>query len=161
MDITVRKSEDNIWGFVETFTTYQTIEEGNIKCTLSITPEGKFSTPYVLRDGVFIPLKQIEEEMGIDKYIKAKKPFYSLLNDGFIVFMKCGLNYVSHTYIPEKSAFTVYKVGSKSVESPSKGTLHLVSLLEVPDNVTELLHHLASELIKCNGDREKFLRSRI
>lgn len=161
MDVTIRKSKDNEWGFVESFSMYQTIHTGNIKVVVSITPEGEIAEPFVLRDEQFIPLSQIDEEMGIDKYIKAKKPFYCKLSDGFIAFIKAGVNYTEKEFLKDKSDFIIYKVASKDLETQSKGTLHLKRVLDIPKNLEGLMYHLAEEVSKCNGDREEFLRSRI
>lgn len=161
MDVKIRKSKDNVWGFVESFSSYQTVSTGNIKVVCAITPEGKLAEPYVFRDEQFIPLKQIDEEMGIEKYIKAKKPFYSNLSDGFIAFIKAGVDYVEEEFLPEKTDFVIYQVAGKELESPVKGVLHLKRVLDIPENLKVLMMNLAKEVSECYGDREVFLRRRM
>lgn len=160
MEVTIRKSKNNEWGYVEYFSTYQTIDTGNIKVVASVTAEGKLSTPYVLRGEEFVPVEQIQEEMGIDKYIKAKKPFYSKLSDGFIVFIKAGVNYTEKAFLKDKTSFVIYKAAGKEMTSASEGTVQLTRILDIPDNLKDLMYELAEKVSKCNGDREEFLRSR-
>lgn len=161
MDVTIRKSKDDVWGYVESFSAYQTIDTGNIKVVVTITPDGELAEPYVLRDEQFIPLKQIDEEMGIEKYIKAKKPFYCKISDGFIAFIKAGVNYTEEEFIKDKSSFVIYQSAGKDLESPSKGTLHLKRVLDIPKELEDLMYHIAEQVSTCYGDREKFLRDRL
>jgi len=161
MDVSIKKDGNDVWGFVESFSKYQTIDTGNIKVVVGISPKGELATPYVFRDDKFIPLQQIDDEMGIIKYIKAKKPFYCKLSEGFIAFIKAGVNYTEKKFLPESTDFIIYTVAGKELEAPNKGTLHLRRVLDVPENLKELMMKLAEDVSKCYGDREAFLRSRM
>lgn len=161
MDVTIRKDKNDVWGFVESFTKYETIDTGNIKVVVGINPKGKLAVPYVYREEEFIPLQQIDDEMGISKYIKAKKPFYCKLSEGFIAFIKAGVNYTEKKFLPETTDFIIYTVAGKDLEAPNKGTLHLKRVLDVPENLKELMMDLAKQVSECYGDREAFLRNRM
>lgn len=160
MKLTIRKSKDDKWGFVETYSSYSYLLKGSITVTVGVTVDGTLTKPYVLRGEEFIPLSQIEEEMGIDKYIKAKKPFYSLLSDGFIVQLKVGLDFRTGEYLPDKSCYTVYKVTDKKVISPIECELSLVRILDTTDKLNELMENLGKEIASYKGDRATFLRAR-
>lgn len=160
MKLTIRKSKDDKWGFVETYSSYSYLLKGSITVTVGVTVDGTLTKPYVLRGEEFIPLSQIEEEMGIEKYIKAKKPFYSLLSDGFIVQLKVGLDFRTGEYLPDKSCYTVYKVTDKKVISPIECELSLVRILDTTDKLNELMENLGKEVASYKGDRATFLRAR-
>lgn len=161
MKVTIRKSKNNEWGFVEGYSQYRYLGKGSITVTVGITVDGKMTIPYILRGEEFIPLKQIDEEMGIDKYIKAKKPFYSLLSDGFIAQLKVGLDYETGEYLPDKSCYNVYKIVGKKVISPIECELNLVRLLETTDKINDLMISLSREIASYKGDKELFLRERM
>lgn len=161
MDLTIRMSKDNKWCCVESFNVYRYLDTGSISVTVGISPEGKMVSPYVLRDEMFIPLKVIDEEMGIDKYIKAKKPFYSALAEGFIVSIKAGVNFVTGELIPEKTTYSVYSISSRGEVVSNTSTLKLKRVLEIPDSVNDLMMKIAGEIASCKGNREVFLRNRL
>lgn len=161
MDVVIRKSMDNVWCFVEEFSVYRYIDKGSITVTVVVSPEGKLATPYIYRGEKFIPLSVIEEEMGIEKYINAKKPFYSNLADGFIAKIKVGLNFVTGEFLPEKSVYTIYSIGKTFDMKPSQGKLQLIRVLNIPEQVHELMLNLSKEIASCGGDRAKYLRSRM
>lgn len=94
MELKVRNSKDNEWGFVEGFKVWRWDNKGYVEAVVGVTVDGNFTKPYVRRGGDFIPLSEIEESIGIDKYIKAKKPFYSLLKDCFVVRVRVGMNFL-------------------------------------------------------------------
>lgn len=164
MVLQVKKDSDNEWGFVENFSLYKYGDTGNITITGVVTPEGKLSTPYVLRGNTYIPLKTIEEEMGIEKYIKAKKPFYSRLSDGFIVQIKAGVNFDTGEFLEDKTSYVVYRVLRRKESTSGNANsceLELGRILEVTSELKELMLKLAKEVVLCKGDRELYLRSRL
>lgn len=161
MEVTIRKSKDNQWGFVETFNVYRYLECGSVTVTVVVTQEGKLATPYVLRGEEFIPAKQIEEELGLEKYIKAKKPFYCNLADGFIVSIKAGVNYVTGEFLPDTSNYIVYSLSEKSNMTTNSGVLHLKRVLNIPEQIDTLMMKLSKEVASCLGDRYNYLKSRI
>lgn len=161
MKVTIRKSKDDKWGFVETYSCYRYIDRGSVTVLVGVTVDGTLTKPHVLRGEEFIPLSQIEEEMGIQKYIKAKKPFYSLLSDGFIAQLKVGLDFTTGEYLPDKSCYTIYKIAGKKVISPIECELNLVRLLETTDKLNDLMVSLSQEIATYKGDRELFLHKRL
>lgn len=161
MEVVIRKSSDNDWGFVEEFNVYRYLECGSITVTLEIDVNGRMVSPYVLRGGEFVPISVIEEEMGIEKYINAKKPFYSKLGEGFIVKIKAGLNYVTGEFLPEKSTYIIYEAKGKSDMQPTQGKLQLSRVLEIPETLHNLMLEVSKQVVACQGDKAEFLRSRI
>lgn len=157
--VNVRCSKDNMWGFPETFKKYSYEGVGYVEIVGVVTPEGKLSEPFVFRGGEFIPASQIDSEMGIEKYIKAKKPFYSRLNDGFIVTIRAGADFTKKEFLPERTSYTVYRIEMVNGDN-SNAQIRLVSILEVPGQVCEMLMNLAMEVAGCWGDRAAYLRSR-
>lgn len=159
MEVNIKKDDNDRWGYVEQYSVYRTLETGNIKVVLSVSPEGKLSEPFVYRGGVFIPARQIDEEMGIEKYIRAKKPFYSLISDGFIVSIKAGWNFMTEEFLEDKSDFVIYHVSGKRIEENS-GVLKLTRVLEIPDSLKDLMWEKCKEIAESDGDRVQLLRSR-
>lgn len=160
MVIHVRKSKDDIWGFPESFNTYFYGSKGYVKVTAVVTPEGKLSEPYVFRGEKFIPAKEIDKEMGVEKYIKAKKPFYCLLNDGFIVSIKAGVDCTTGEYLPEKTSYSIYNISKTSGSSINSGEIQLVGILELPQQIRDLMEKLARDVASCRGNRIQYLKSR-
>lgn len=161
MEVTIRKDKNDKWCFVETFNVYNYLDKGNITVTVGISPEGKLVTPYILRNDTFIPLSVIEEEMGINKYIKAKKPFYCNLSDGFIASIKVGVDFKTGELLKDKTTYSVFSIASRDDVLSNTTKLHLSRILEVPEQVNELMFNVANEIAKCKGDREAYLRGRI
>lgn len=161
MELVIRKGTNSGWGFVEKYSEYGADNRLTVKAIVGISPEGKMVSPYVFRGKDFIPLKQIDEEMGIHKYIQAKKPFYSLLSDGFIASIDTCFIYETGEIIPEKSCFTVYTAENWVVTSATEGRLRVKSVLKVPDAVKELIEKIQFDIAKSKGNREVFLRNRI
>lgn len=164
MKLTVRMSDKSPkWGYVEKFDVYRYDNEGFITVITGLhvigPGEATLTQPYVLRGGEFIPLNVIEEEMGIAKYIKAKKPFYSLIEDGYVIQLKVRLNFETGEYIPKKSILEVYTPEIKNC-GVLDGTMFLRRILSHPPKLKELLHSLAAEVATCKGDKEVFLKSR-
>lgn len=160
MEVTIRKDKNNVWGFVEAFNIYRYIEKGTITVTVIVTPEGKLSAPYVLRGETFIPLSQIEKEMGIEKYIKAKKPIYSRLQDGFIAKIKAGYNYETDEFVEESSMYSVYSIADKNIQD-NEGVLTLSPILEIPDKLDMLMKNLSREVAECSAERYNYLKGRL
>lgn len=160
MELKVKLDKNSKWGFVESFKQWNYMNKGYIEVIVGVTVEGNFTIPYVYRKGEYIPLSTIEKEMGIEKYIKAKKPFYSLMSDGFVVRLRSRVDFGKKEYLPEESDFDVYSINSRMGK---KGDLvPMIRVREVPENITTLMNEkLLPELAKCFGDRAVFLRSRL
>jgi len=152
MEVVIRKSKDDKWGFVESFNVYKYAGCGSISVTVGISPEGKLVVPYVFRGEEFIPAQVIDEEMGIEKYIKAKKPFYSNLSDGFVATIKAGVNFETGAFIPETTNYIAYKVSERervNQISQREYSLKLQRLLEIPESVDTLMTELAKQIASC------------
>lgn len=166
MKLTMRRAEStDKWGFVEQFKPYKWNESGFIDVVTAVSHNKEtdsffFSTPYVLRGGEFIPVKTIDEEMGIEKYIKAKKPFYSLVEDGFVVHLKARVNYETGECDLSKSIVEALVSYTEETEG-DEGFLLVKKIVNMNDDLRELLEALAIKIAKCKGNKEEFLRSRI
>lgn len=160
MILNIRKSKDNVWGFPETFKKYSYDGIGYVEVNAVVTTDGELSAPYVYRAEQFIPASKIDEEMGIEKYIKAKKPFYSLLNDGFVVTIRAGVDFINKKHLPEKTSYSVYNISKLSSKDINSGSIQLVGILELPENVKSLLDKLSVQVAECNGNRVAYLKSR-
>jgi hypothetical protein len=159
MEIKVKESKNNEWGFVESFKEWNYFGKGYIEVVTGVTNSGDYTEPYVYRKNEFVPLSVIDDEIGIDKYIKAKKPFYTLLSDGFIVKIRAGLDFTNGEILHEKSAFEVYTVNSRIGRKDNM--VPMMRIREVPESVVDLMwNKLIPELSKCLGNREEFLRDR-
>lgn len=161
MDITIRKDDKENWGFVESFSTYSYDGKGSISVVMAITTEGKIAPPYVLRGNQFISADVIDREMGIEKYIKAKKPFYTLLSDGFIASVKAGLNFSTGEFLPDKTSYSIYKIANKPEVSINEGKVHLRKIHETSDTLDDLMIRIARQVSLCKGDRRVYLLSRL
>lgn len=187
MEVAIKKAPNSNedWGLLETYEVYCYKGKGYIKIVNGIcnSPSGfKFTQPYILRGGNFLPLDIIDKEMGIDKYIKSKKPFYSLASDGLIVNLKVGCDFETGGFLPEKSILRLYRpmmrvshpmcqgyyAGQESatderVVAPvinESGNLVTSEILNLTQEGRDVLAMLAADVAKTKGNREKFLRSR-
>ena len=164
MEMIVRRSKDNQYGYVESYSIYAFGATGSVSMTIGmeiVDDNCQLKEPYVLRAGTYIPLSQIDTEMGIDKYIKAKKPFYCLLKGGFIVSLKIGTNFETKEFIPEKSQYTIHVVSATRDVNEKESVLILNTIMEVPDILDKSIMKLMGDIAPFGRDREAFLRSRL
>lgn len=159
MELVIRKGEHG-WGFVEKYNYYSGGGRVRIDAVVGVSPEGKLVKPYVYRGKDFIPASQIDEEMGLNKYIAAKKPFYSMLSDGFIASIGASYDVATGKFVPEKSRFSIYTVDAWQVSTINEGTLNVRSVIDIPKEVEELIVKIQEEIVKYGCDRELFLKSR-
>lgn len=152
-------SNSRKWGFVERYDVYRYFGKGYIRALVSVSLEGVLSPVYVFRGGEFIPLGVIDGEVGIDRYIRAKKPFYSLLSSGFVVELRAEVDFVSRVYYPDKSSYGVY-VMNGNPGNLEKG-LPFKKVLDVPKEFDRIVEEPLRILGESFGDREVFLRGRI
>ena len=75
MKLKIKSDINGNFGFVEEFKPY-VYDTKAVTVKMIVDAGNKMSEPYVMRGGRFIPAKQIEVEMGIDKYVRSKKPSY-------------------------------------------------------------------------------------
>lgn len=150
------------FGFVETWKPYS-YDTGAVTI-LAIANAGKYvAEPYIFRGGEFVEAETIENEMGINRYIKAKKPFYSLLGTGnLIVEMRICFDLKDRSYIPDKSKFVLYGVvkDSLSFDSVKGWTIKLKRITSVNDTVQEWLNSMGTQIASCGTYRDLFLKSR-
>ena len=159
MLVKARRSKENEWGFLEEFKTYNYDGKGYVKALTSVTMEGELAPAYVFKGEKFVPLKEIAEEVGIDRYIKAKKPFYSKIREGFVVVLTAKVDFNGKVYFPEESTYEVYTLNG-APEDISKG-LPFKKVLDVPKEFIDIVREPLKLLGESFGDREVFLRGRI
>ena len=161
MELTVRSSNNNEWGFVESYKKYSYFNTRTINAVVGVGKDGKMKEPFALRSGDFVPLSVIDGEMTVDRYLKAKKPIYCKLKDGFIVSMKAVIDLESGKFLPESSSFMIYTIDTRSsVFQGDSGVIKTVSMLEVPEEVKQLINSFMQVLAETD-DRADFLRSRL
>lgn len=161
MDIRVRCDKNNRWGFVEEYKVYDYLGKGSVNALVGVGFDRSMTEPYVFRGGSFIRLEEIDKEMGIEKYVKAKKPFYTLLKDGFIVKLDAKVDFINKEYFPEKSSYSVYTPLKISKEGCSATKLVLMRVNEIPVEMDGSMRCLLQEVGGSMGDRETFLRGRM
>lgn len=161
MDLTIRRGGEKEWGFVESFDMYHYDGKGSVKVTIGVSTDGNLTKPYVLRKGVFIPLDVIDKEMGVEKYIKAKKPFYSLLSDGFVASVKAGVDFNTGEFLPDKTDYKIYQLHDMTKLSLNQGTIHLRQIHETSKDLEDLMMVIAEKISRCKGDRLEFLKARL
>lgn len=161
MVLKVRMDASGRSAYVEMFKSYRNGDKGYIEVVCSINPEGNIAPAYVMRGGDFIPASEIDSEMGIEKYTQAKKPFYTMLEDGFIAKIRAGVDYSNNSLIEGKTIFSIYQ--PSEVEPGENGvfTLKLVKLLELSDELNKLLISKAREIASSGWDRNKYIRNRM
>lgn len=169
MQLRLRESQDNQLGFVETYKIYRYGENGSVSIKVSLDIEGenslgKPSAPYVFRGNSFIPLSQIEEEMGIEKYLKAKKPFYSLVHNGksgiLVLSAKIYINAETGEYDPDKSSFKIYILNKVSPTSDGGAIGKYSEISNYTKDYRTWFDNFAREFAKCKFDRGAFLKTR-
>lgn len=159
MKVKIKKDKNNEWAMVESFRVYRYDGKGTITVTGIVDTTGRMSKPYCYKKMEYLPASQIEEEMGIEKYITAKKPFYSKLSDGFPVKVVAHIDFISGEVNMDKSYCELYTVSSREL-SVDKGTLGLSRILNVSDDLHKLCEQLISMVAECKGNRENYLKSR-
>lgn len=151
--------KDGVWGFVEEFKTYLYDDTGYVKVLVGIDKSFNFSKPYVYRKNDFVLASGIDKEMGIEKYIKAKKPFYSMLSDGIIAEIRAGLNYKTGEFLPNKTDYTIHKP-LETMEVNGRLVIKTSAVKEFTPELNEFMMLMAKKVSECGGDRDVFLRSR-
>lgn len=159
MLVKVRKGDTTGWGMVETFQVYRYGNHGTVTITGLVGADGKLTESYVFRGGEFIPASQIDEEMGIEKYIKAKKPFYMKLSEGFPVRVKASIDYTTGECVIDKSSCEVFQVSGREM-SLNYGSVKLTRLLNIPDKMNVLMENVIKEVANCKGNRVAYIKSR-
>ena len=159
MLIKARCSKGKEWGFLEKFEVYSYNSKGYVKALTSVTVEGKLAPSYAYKGDEFVPISVIDEEIGVDRYIKAKKPFYAKLNSGFLVVLKAEVDFANRIYFSDKSSFEVYTLNGNPSDL-SKG-LPFKRVLDVPNEFVDIVREPLRILGETFGDRAEFLRRRV
>lgn len=160
MEVKVKKSSDGMWGFVESFQVYRYHGKGSINVLTCITPDGEIAEPYIYKGGEFVPARVVDGQIGIERYVWAKKPFYCKLSDGFIAYVKAGIDFDTGEFLEGKSSFSVYTMGEKMDMSYDKGVVQLHEIFEVTDRVRDMMSSIMKAVCATGEDRVKFLKSR-
>jgi len=158
MLIKARVDKNGEWGFLEKYEWYKYYNTGHIKALVGITLDRKLTPAFVYKGKEFIPIEDIDNTVGLNKYIKAKKPFYSKVKDCFIVELKAAVDFTTGEYIPEKSSFELYTPNGNANKA---GELPFKRVLDVPAEFRNFVEDPLRLLGESLGDREKFLRSRM
>lgn len=159
MKVKIKKNKNGEWAMVETFQVYRYGNSGAITITGIVNTIGELTGSYVYRKEDFIPASQIEEEMGIEKYLNAKKPFYMKLSDGFVVKVRAAMDFSTRVCDFSKSSCELYKVIGKEM-GVTTGQLTLIRILEIPETLSELQTKLIKDVAECNGNRLEYIKSR-
>lgn len=152
--------ENKEWCFLEKFSKYVRGSKALVTALTSIDREtGEIGRAYVARGGEFVPLERIDEEVGIDRYIKAKKPFYSKLKGNFIVVMRVRVDILTGEYNEEGSTYELYLVNGNPMDYSK--SLPFKRVRDVPKEFDAFMKEPMRVLAESRGNREKFLRSRL
>lgn len=163
MRLNLKSSDDGKFGFVETYKPYS-YSSGAVSMRVLANAGGYIPEPYVFRKGLFVPAKEIEEEMGIEKYLKAKKPFYSMLGTGnVIVDMRVAYEFKTCRYLEESSHFKLFGIVKDTLiqDENNEWSVELRQFTARNSEIDEWLKGLAIKIASMGSDREKFLLSRI
>lgn len=163
MKLTLRSDSGNRLGFVESFSNYY-YKERRVSLMCLVEVGRSFPEPYIKRGGDYIPASQIDQEMGIESYVKAKKPFYSVLGTGTAVLKaRIAMSLEDGSYLPESSQYELFFINKVSLVQKGVGewSADLTRISVINDNLQKWFHKLGSEFAKCGGDRSLFLKSRI
>lgn len=158
MILKVRMNKYGAWGFLEKYSQYQYGSSGYVRAITSVTRDGKLSPAYVFKGEDFIDVCDIDESIGLDKYIKAKKPFYSKIGEGFVVVLKAEVDFVTKEYFPEKSTYEVFEVNGIPMNL-EKG-VPFKRIIDVPREFDEIVKEPMRILGESFGDRYEFLKGR-
>lgn len=161
MLVKARNSKNGEWGFLEKFEKYQYKDEGYVKALTSVSTDGKLTPVYVFKGEDFVSLSEIDEEVGIDRYIKAKKPLYVKSNEGFIVVLKAEVDFRNKVYFPERSSYEFYTLNGDLAKIDISNGVPFKKVLNAPDKLRKLVEEPLRLLGESFGDREVFLRSRL
>lgn len=162
MRLEIKFDEKGRPGFVEKFKKYYyTNNSVSIFCIANLYEQ--IPEAYVYRADEYIKTSQIDKEIGIYKYIRAKKPFYSLLTNGNIILDLKVVYDDDFNYIKEKTVYTLYIIDPSSIKrGPEKCTVDLIQLLKIDnrEKVDAWIDTIANSLVSLNCDRELFLKNR-
>jgi len=158
----LRCSDDNKFGFVEKYETYA-FKTGAVKIRAIANAGGYFAEPYIYRKGEFVPASKIDEEMGIFRYIRAKKPMYSVIGTGNVILdIRVAYDLKTFSIISDKSYFNVYGVVKDSLSCENdEWYIDIRKLTSTNDDIEKWLNALGKKLALMGCDKKDFLKSRM
>lgn len=162
MRLKLRCSEDGKFGFVEKFKSYN-YRTGAVTLTALVRVGDRLAEPYVLRAGMFVPAAEIDKEMGIEKYIKAKKPFYSVLGSGnAILEARVSFNREDGSLNEGGTHYSLYIPVKGSLEEESDNTFTVTAnrITNIVPEIDEWVQGLLNDIVKFQQDRKLFLQYR-
>lgn len=162
MRLKLRCSKDGKFGFVEKFKSYN-YRTGAVTLTSLVRVGDRLAEPYVLRAGMFVPAAEIDKEMGIEKYIKAKKPFYSVLGSGnAILEARVSFNREDGSLNESGTHYSLYipVKGSLEEESDNTFTVNANRITNTVPEIDEWVQGLLNDIVKFQQDRKLFLQYR-
>ena len=160
--IKVKVDNESRWGFVESYRVWRNyLNKGYIEVLAGISPAGEFTQNYIWRGGEFVSVSEATKDVSLDRYLKAKKPFYSLLSEGFIAKIRVGYDFNEGKILEKSSDYEIYKIGDESTFSKMDGELPMMRVREVNPIIVSLINRkLSKEIADCGTDRHKFISKR-
>ena len=162
MKLKLRCAEDGKFGFVETFLPYN-YKLGAVRIISLVKVGQGLAEPYIFRKGLFEPASVIDGEMGIDRYIKAKKPFYSVLGTGnAIIEARIAYERNNGELAEKNSHYSLYIPVKGSMEILGNNTYSVTAnrLSNITPEINEWALGLMKEIAKTQQNRAEFLRAR-
>lgn len=162
MRLKLRCSDGGKFGFVETFLPYNYIL-GAVRVVALVKVGQGLAEPYIYRKGVFEPASVIDEEMGIEKYIKAKKPFYSVLGTGnAIIEARVAYEREGGTLVEKSSHYSLYIPVKGSMEIMGNNAYSVVAnrLSNITPEIDSWALNLMKDIAKTQQNRAEFLKAR-
>lgn len=160
--IKVKVDNESRWGFVESYRVWRNyLNRGYIEVLVGISPAGEFTRNYIWRGGEFVSVSEATKDVSLERYLKAKKPFYSLLSEGFIAKIRVGYDFNEGKILEKSSDYEIYKIGDDSTFSKMDGELPMMRVREVNPIIVSLINRkLSKEIAECGTDRYKFIAKR-
>lgn len=143
MILTLRKDNAERWGIVEKHNVYEYKGITNVTHIFNL-----FSEPKVYKGGFFQSLTNIDESVGTEGYIRAKKPFYSMLDKS-----SCLVELKAKYQAEELIATELFLLKPLAMNGKELITQRISQNIPLPN-------HLISILKTCITDRAKFLDGR-
>lgn len=158
------KSNNDKFGFVEKYRAYHAVGYFTESHLVGVNGDSLYiEAPYSFRGGYFEDLVDVESRIGLDSFLKAKKPIYSLLNPStIIVDMKIARETISGGYLPDKSVYKVYVINNIFRGDSSKYLVQLAQLSVGPSSpILSGLHKLGEKHSSVGLSRKDFLIARM
>ena len=163
----IRQDENGVFGVVEKFKVYDYYGyEGSISalCGYDVLEDNtlSLSEPYALRRGLFVPLKEVADEMGLERYLRAKRPIYTILKNRPFFAAKICKNFKTGEYLEAKSLHNVLSITSDGIKmiNDSSGTVSFTMLQNEPKEFFERTEEIMRKVASCKS-RAEFLEMRM